>query len=109
MRDSSMFYFNISINYCAGCKYSPHPWLALGAREAEPAKKDIESYSVVKPAREGYYTGMRKHAHRLGLWPVRGVWQAISIGCAVIVAGCAIAGCSRAPSAPAAALDSLSG
>jgi hypothetical protein len=26
-----MFYFNISINYCAGCKYSPHPWLALGA------------------------------------------------------------------------------
>ena len=32
MRDSSMFYFNISINYCAGCKYSPHPWLALGAR-----------------------------------------------------------------------------
>ena len=32
MRDSSMFYFNISINHCAGCKYSPHPWLALGAR-----------------------------------------------------------------------------
>jgi hypothetical protein len=33
MRDSSMFYFNISINYCTGCKYSPHPWLALGARK----------------------------------------------------------------------------
>ncbi len=64
---------------------------------------------MVKPAREGYYTGMRKHAHRLALWPVRGVWQAISIGCAVIVAGCAMAGCSRAPSAPAAALDSFSG
>ena len=26
-----MFYFNISINYCTGCKYGPHPWLALGA------------------------------------------------------------------------------
>ena len=26
MRDSSMFYFNISINYCPGCKYSPHPY-----------------------------------------------------------------------------------
>ena len=31
MRDPSMFYFNISINYYAGCKYSPHPWLALEA------------------------------------------------------------------------------
>ena len=31
MSDSSMFYFNIAINYCTGCKYSPHPWLALGA------------------------------------------------------------------------------
>ena len=28
-----MFYFNISINYCAGCKYSPHPWLALGSAQ----------------------------------------------------------------------------
>src|ERR1700688_1044370 len=37
MRDSSMFYFNISINYCTGCKYSPHPWLALGARIQEAA------------------------------------------------------------------------
>jgi hypothetical protein len=40
MRDSSMFYFNIAINYCAGCKYSPHPWLALAHHGGGAAEGD---------------------------------------------------------------------
>src|ERR1700681_361245 len=52
---------------------------------------------------------MRIHAEPLRLWRVRHLWPALSPGCAVIVMSCAIAGCSRAPSAPVAALDSLSG
>jgi hypothetical protein len=38
MRDSSMFYFNIAINHCAGWKYSPYPWLALGAFGEHPRR-----------------------------------------------------------------------
>ena len=47
-----MFYFNISINHSTGCKYSPQPWLALGAFEKCALKEAILHGLQVEPAPE---------------------------------------------------------
>src|ERR1700732_4348635 len=61
MRDSSMFYFNIAINYCAGCKYSPHPWLVASVKDGLEAIFEqpycFPRYPVVGPLLRGAYFG----------------------------------------------------
>src|ERR1700692_835190 len=69
MRDSSMFYFNISINYGAGCKYSPHPWLALGAFEKCALKEPKDRNWQDEPVTFSWYVLLRMSTDRTtGKW-----------------------------------------